>query len=356
MKARQLRNKAMRRLFFKTLLILAVSALCPRVPSAFAAEFPGLENIGSVGHIDWVNQKAIASGVGVPMANALNQAQARASAARAAKVDARRNLLEVVKKVRIDSKTRVENFMAVSDVVITRVKGVLQWSALEDEKFLQDGTCRVVMSVPLTGNLSREILSLPQTPVLLPAMPDARMDRMEARIKVLEQQLSSLRRELAVGFLESAKNRDAALAKNLSDMGERLKALESAKARKTEETALKPILPAKKLPYTGLVVDARAIGFEPCLKPKILSQEKLLYPGDAVDLDTGVKRGYVRYYRDLAEAQQSPLAGGTPYTVRPEAAKNGSDLVLASEDAGVLSQVLASPENFLNHCRVVVVF
>jgi len=69
-----------------------------------------------------------------------------------------------------------------------------------------------------------------------------------------------------------------------------------------------------------------------------------------------VKRGYVRYYRDLAEAQQSPLAGGTPYTVRPEAAKNGSDLVLASEDAGVLSQVLASPENFLNHCRVVVVF
>ena len=139
-------------------------------------------------------------------------------------------------------------------------------------------------------------------------------------------------------------------------MGERLSALEFAATEKPEEPVLKPTPPAKELPYTGLVVDARAIGFEPCLKPKILSQEKVLYPGDAVDLNTGVRRGYVRYYNDLAEAQQSPLAGGTPYTVRPEAAMNGSDLVLTSEDASVLSQVLLNPKNFLNHCRVVVVF
>ncbi|MDY7001621.1 MAG: hypothetical protein SVS15_07560, partial [Thermodesulfobacteriota bacterium] len=165
-----------------------------------------------------------------------------------------------------------------------------------------------------------------------------------------------LRRELAAGFLESARERDAALAGKLSDMGERLKALESAKTQKPEEPALEPVLPVKELPYTGLVVDARAIGFKPCLKPKILSREKVLYPGDAVDLNTGVKRGYVRYYRDLAEAQQSPLAGGTPYTVRAASAQNESDLVLGPEDGEVLSQVLAGPENFLNQCRVVVVF
>ncbi|MDY7001902.1 MAG: hypothetical protein SVS15_09000, partial [Thermodesulfobacteriota bacterium] len=279
----------MRRLFFKTFLLLTLSALCLQVPyaPASAAGPSGLENIGSVGHINWTSQKAVASGVGVPMAGAVNQAQARASAARAARVDARRNLLEVIKKVRIDSKTRVENFMAVSDVVVTRIQGVLQWSALEEEKFLQDGTCRVVMSVPLTGNLSKEILSLPQTPIIHPpAIPDARLKRMEARISALEQQLSSLRRELATGFLEGARERDAALAGRLSDMGERLNALESAKAAKDEKPALKPVLPAKELPYTGLVVDARAIGFKPCLKPKILSQEKVLYPGDAVFIST----------------------------------------------------------------------
>jgi len=345
----------MRPLFLKIFLSLALGVLCLPVPHAAAAGLPGLENIGSVGHIDWTNQKAVASGVGVPMTGALNQAQARASAARAARVDARRNLLEVVKKVRIDSQTRVENFMAVSDVVVTRIQGVLQWSALEEETFLQDGSCRVLMSVPLTGNLSREVLSPPQTPVLPPSMSDARLDRLEARIDALEQQVFSLRRELAARPLESARDQNAALAGQLSGLSERLRALESAKAQKPEEPALKPVLPAKELPYTGLVVDARAIGFKPCLKPKILSREKVLYPGDAVDLDTGIKRGYVRYYRDLAEAQQSELAGDTPYTVRPEAAMNESDLVLGPGDAETLSQVLASPKNFLNLCRVVVV-
>jgi hypothetical protein len=348
----------MRPLFLKIFLSLALGAACLQGPHApvFAAGLPGLENIGSVGHLDWTNQKAVASGVGVPMTGALNQAQARASAARAARVDAQRNLLEVVKKVRIDSQTRVENFMAVSDVVVTRINGVLQWSALEEETFLQDGTCRVVMSVPLTGNLSREVLSLPQTPVRPPSMPDARLDRMEARIGALEQQLLSLRRELAARPLENAHDQNAALAVQLSDLSERLSALESAKAQKPEEPTLKPAPPAHALPYTGLVVDARAIGFKPCLKPKILCREKILYPGQGVDLDTAIKRGYVRYYRDLAQAQQSELAGGTPYTVKPEAAMNESDLVLGSGDAEILSQVLASPENFLNLCRVVVVF
>ena len=78
------------------------------------------------GAVDWSDRTVRASGTGVMDPGASNRAQARLMAERAAVVVAQRNLLEIVKGVRVDSDTRVENFMTDYDVVYTRVEGFIK--------------------------------------------------------------------------------------------------------------------------------------------------------------------------------------------------------------------------------------
>ncbi len=78
------------------------------------------------GAVDWSDRTVRARGTGVMDPGARNKAQAKLMAERAAVVVAQRNLLEIVKGVRVDSDTRVENFMLDYDVVYTRVEGFIK--------------------------------------------------------------------------------------------------------------------------------------------------------------------------------------------------------------------------------------
>ncbi len=88
-------------------------------PGEVAEPVPG-------GVIDWSGKTVRARGTGVIDPGAKNKAQARLMAERAAVVVAQRNLLEIIKGVRVDSDTRVENFMTDYDVVYTRVEGTVK--------------------------------------------------------------------------------------------------------------------------------------------------------------------------------------------------------------------------------------
>ncbi len=78
------------------------------------------------GEIDWSGNTIRATGSGVIDPNNPNHAQARLMAERAAVVVAQRNLLEAAQGVRINSETRVENFMTDYDVIYSRVEGVVR--------------------------------------------------------------------------------------------------------------------------------------------------------------------------------------------------------------------------------------
>ncbi|MFO7626156.1 MAG: hypothetical protein R6V62_02715 [Candidatus Fermentibacteraceae bacterium] len=78
------------------------------------------------GEVDWSGNSVRATGIGVLDPQNPNTAQARLMAERAAVVVAQRNLLEIVEGVRVDSETRVENFMTDYDVIHTRVQGVVR--------------------------------------------------------------------------------------------------------------------------------------------------------------------------------------------------------------------------------------
>jgi len=59
---------------------------------------------------------------------------ARITSIRAAKVDAMRNLLEMVKGVNIDSHTKVQDFVVQSDAISARVEGVIKGAFVVDTK------------------------------------------------------------------------------------------------------------------------------------------------------------------------------------------------------------------------------
>ena len=67
-----------------------------------------------------------AEGFGFSDANRFSEPQARLMALRAAKIDAQRNLLEVINGVRVTAGTTVKDMMLESDIIGTRVKGMLQ--------------------------------------------------------------------------------------------------------------------------------------------------------------------------------------------------------------------------------------
>lgn len=130
------------------------------VPADLAAQDTGR------GEINWVEGYVRAIGHGAAVRGSL--AQARPLARRAAVNDAQRNLLEIMKGVKIDSATTVENFVVSSDVIRARVNGVVKGAHVVrgSEKYepQPDGSILVSleMRVCITGNCGASRSSLVQ--------------------------------------------------------------------------------------------------------------------------------------------------------------------------------------------------
>lgn len=105
------------------------------------------------GEVDWSGRVVRARGTGVVDPSMSDEAQARLMAERAAVVVARRNLLEIVKGVRVDSENRVKDLMTESDVVYTRVDGVVKGARqLGESRYDRAaGTVEVELEVDLYG-------------------------------------------------------------------------------------------------------------------------------------------------------------------------------------------------------------
>lgn len=82
------------------------------------------------GAVDWSGKTIAARGTGVLDPGNSNRDQAWQLAERAATVVAQRNLLEIVKGVRVDSDTRVQDFMAEHDSVYQRIEDLVKGARL----------------------------------------------------------------------------------------------------------------------------------------------------------------------------------------------------------------------------------
>ena len=101
------------------------------------------------GEIDWTHGFVRAKGYGF-VDPKKPKGQARLLAERAAVVDARRNLLEVLKGVHITSETVVEDYMTQSDLIVQRVEGIVRGARVVGKpKYYPDGRVEVLVEVPL---------------------------------------------------------------------------------------------------------------------------------------------------------------------------------------------------------------
>lgn len=130
------------------------------VPADLVAQDSGM------GEINWVQGYISVVGNGAAVRGSM--AQARPLARRAAVNDAQRNLLEVMKGVKIDATTTVENFVVSSDAIRAHVDGVVKGAQIvkDSEKYepQPDGSLLVSleMRVCITGNCGASRFSLVQ--------------------------------------------------------------------------------------------------------------------------------------------------------------------------------------------------
>ena len=252
-----------------------------------------IESMGN-GGVDWTTGMITATGLGAPPENAVNRAQARAMAERAAFIVATRNLLEVVKGIRVDSATLVENFIVSSDIIKTEVSGFVQGAQILKKQVNPDGSVEVLVGVKLQGDLLNTMIPK-QTgggaPV--PVAPPT-----------------------------------------------------AAQAPAQAGTA-----------YTGLIVDARGTGVRPAMVPKIRNEEgREVYGSSFVNRQYAVEQGMVGYLKDPVSAQANPRVTDRPLVVKAikTDGPNKTDLVISNADAQTLHG-MKEHLSFLEKARVMVV-
>lgn len=98
----------------------------------------------------WASQAVSAKGYGVPREGEAGTV-AKLNAGRAAEVDARRNLAEIIYGVKIDANTTVRDFAVQNDQVNAKVKTFMAGAKVSEPLFLEDGSVEVTVSILLRG-------------------------------------------------------------------------------------------------------------------------------------------------------------------------------------------------------------
>ena len=245
------------------------------------------------GRADWTTGIVTAKGIGIPPKNPASALQAKEMAKSAAWAVALRNLLEVLKGVRVDSTTTVNNFVMTNDEVRTRVEGMVKGAKLVNQQEMPDGSFETTVEMKLTGDFSGVVLPRP-TP---------RTDS-----------LPQYKKPVVDGHTISKS-------------------------------------------YSGLVVDARGTGAHAALAPRILNEEgDEAYSVAYVDQRGVAEQGIAIYVPDLPSAQANPRVTSTPLLVKALRAtgNNRTDLVVSDADVQTIHGV---PDHFkfLKQAKVLVI-
>lgn len=283
---------------------------------ALAQDFDNADYVqnADAGAVNWQTGYVTAKGIGVPPPNSVSLAQARAMAVRAATVDARRNLLSVMKGVQIDAQTTVQNAMIADDTVVERVRGYLQNSQILDTAYMSDGSVEVTVGMNMRGSLSSTLMP-PDMPFLPP--------RNFAPTPLPETPVAPVPAPQAPG----------------SD-------------------TMTPAAPAPATQaVTGLLVDARGLGARPAMSPKIVDENgEEVYGSASVSREYAIQQGMAGYAKDLEKATTNPRIAATPMVVKAIAVKGKArtNLVISNADASMLRDMTAA-QDIMEKCRVMIV-
>lgn len=354
-------------LTFALLLIMIHARLSAQTSVAGDA----VENVGQ-GSINWTAGEVYATGIGVPPASAANAAQSRAMAVRAAQVVAYRNLLEIVKGVRVDSETVVQDFITRSDVIRTRVDGIVKGARIVRSQHLSDGSVEVIVAMPMKGALMDAVIptSFGATSYALPTPSPA-----STKLPAAETKTAPLPARPGTFSPQADTGRGAEKPRTEPPTQEPDKPAPPAVPPQQEKkpdkpkTELPPPAPAsgaadsaslqfKGGKATGVVIDGRGLGLRPALLPKIVDvRGQEIYVGQVVTRTNAVEQGVAGYAKDVQAAANNFRVTDNPAVIKGIQASGTTktDVVLGQADAQMLRD-LSKQGDFLQYCRVIIVY
>lgn len=346
------------RAFFYTVAVLII--VFDTAPAQTTGASDAVETTAN-GTINWTVGEVYATGIGAPPALAANMAQARAMAERAAFVVAIRNLLETVKGVQVDSETVIENFMTKSDVIRTKVDGIVRGARVVKKQYMSDGSVEMLVSMPMKGALMNAFVpdnfgristsQLPQKPMVTPQKPSDIRPAQPGPEKKAEPV-----KPLPPAAVPETKR-------------EPIQPAPAQPEKKTEPAKPAPSTPAPDLQSgatvafkggiaTGLVIDARGLGLRPALLPKVVDQQgQEIYVGQVVTRTNAVEQGVAGYAKDVNAAANNFRVTDNPAVIKALGASGAAktDIIIGQADAQALRR-LSSNGEFLQYCRVVIVY
>ena len=311
-----------------------------------------LETVGQ-GVINWTSGEVYATGIGAPPSNAVNPAQARAMAERAAQVVAYRNLLEIVKGVRVDSETVVENFMTKSDIIRTKVDGIIKGAMPVKKQYLSDGSVEITLVMRMKGDFLNAVVPETFGSAALPPPP--------------------LRPAPSVQVPAPQRPAPAPQAPEKRPEPPRVEPAKPAPPKVVQPQQPQPEKPAPLPPVpvpdqsttqfkggkaTGVVIDGRGLGLKPALLPKIIDpQGQEIYVGQVVARTNAVEQGVAGYAKDVNAAANNFRVTDNPAVIKGVRASGAArtDIMLSQSDSSMLRD-LGKKGDFLQYCRVIIVY
>ncbi len=321
------------------------------------------------GRINWTAGLIYATGIGVPPVQSANAAQARAMAERAAFVVALRNLLEIVKGVRVDSETVVENFMVKSDVIRTRVDGVVKGARIVKTQYMSDGAVEVQVVMSLKGALmdvlvpehfgrppSEPAVQKPVPSAPLPSAPQPPKPSVPAKQEPQKPSPAIPAPAAPERKPEPVKPSPPPITTSPEKKPEPLKQPEPPKPVAPLEGESTTVF--KGGTATGVVIDGRGLGLRPALLPRIVDpQGQEIYVGQVVTRTNAVEQGVAGYAKDVNAAANNFRVTDNPAIIKGMRASGAAktDIVVGQADARMLRQ-LGGQGEFLQYCRVIIVY
>jgi len=228
--------------------------------------------------------------------------QSRFAARIAAKVDAQRQLLEQIKGTKIDSETTVEDGMMKSDVVVTKINGVLKNAKIVNETYdSSSGTASVTLAIGF-NEIAAQILS------------------------------------------------DKNLIKEIEKDNPPQKTEHKQEAQKIEKIT-------NQVVYDGLIIDTRGLNMEPAMINRVFNGEEMVYDPTKVPQTVVVERGLAAYTIDInkAKAILETYGSKNPFIIKALAlGSKKSDVKIAKKDAKILLDS-DKKNGFLSAAKVVFV-
>jgi hypothetical protein len=351
-------------------MVFVFTIVCLLTQAAMSSGQPlnpsdAVETVGQ-GMINWTSGEVYATGIGAPPPNAVNPAQARAMAERAAQVVAYRNLLEIVKGVRVDSETVVENFMTKSDIIRTKVDGIIKGAMPIKKQYLSDGSVEVTVVMRMKGEFLNAVV--PETfggamlppPTLKPAPSVPLPPPKQAPVPP-----PAADKRPETPRVEPVKPAPVPPQPEKKPEPPKITPQQPQPEKKAEPLQQPPVvIPDQSTTQfkggkaTGLIIDGRGLGLKPALLPKIVdSQGQEIYVGQVVPRTNAVEQGVAGYAKDVNAAANNFRVTDNPAVIRGLRASGAArtDIVLSQTDAQMLRD-LGKKGDFLQFCRVIIVY